>query len=144
LESLALNSDLLCHPRGGAVGWLAFPFMLIFEALGPMIELAGYLVMLALFLFGMISSQALWAFLFVAIGFGILLSVSGLLLEEMTFHLYKRPIQLLLLLLVVLVENFGYRQINSWWRLIGIARWLRGGKAHWGEMKRSGAWQKSG
>lgn len=142
LESLGLNLGLLCHYRGGAVGWLAFPFMLLFEALGPVIEVTGYLFMFALFVSGMISSQALWVFLFVAIGFGILLSVSGLLLEEMTFHIYPRPRHLLLLLFAVLIENFGYRQINSWWRLIGIARWLRGGKAKWGEMKRTGAWQK--
>lgn len=142
LESLGLNFGLLCHYRGGAVGWLAFPFMLLFEALGPVIEVTGYLFMFALFVSGMISSQALWVFLFVAIGFGILLSVSGLLLEEMTFHVYPRPRHLLLLLFAVLVENFGYRQINSWWRLIGIARWLHGGKAKWGEMKRTGAWQK--
>jgi len=141
LESLGLNLGLLCHYRGGAVGWLAFTFMLLFEALGPVIEVTGYLFMFALFASGMISSQALWVFLFVAIGFGVLLSVSGLLLEEMTFHIYPRP-RHLLLLFAVLIENFGYRQINSWWRLIGIARWLRGGKAKWGEMKRTGAWQK--
>src|SRR3989338_812794 len=143
LESLCLNLGLLCHYRGGAVVWLAFPFMLLFEALGPVIELAGYLFMFALFLCGTISSQALWVFLFVAIGFGILLSVSSLLLEEMTFHIYPRHRHLLLLLLIVLLENFGYRQINSWWRFIGIVRWLRGGKAKWGDMKRTGAWQQS-
>lgn len=142
LESLSLNFGLLCHYRGGVAGWLAFPFMLLFEALGPVIELAGYLFMLALFLSGTISSQALWVFLFVAIGFGILLSVSSLLLEEMTFHIYPHHRHLLLLLLIVLLENFGYRQINSWWRFIGIVRWLRGGKAKWGDMKRTGAWQQ--
>ncbi|MDD2914792.1 MAG: glycosyltransferase [Gallionella sp.] len=142
LESLSLNIGLLCHYRGGAVGWLAFPFMLLFEALGPIVELTGYVFMFALFLSGMISGQALWVFLFVAIGFGILLSVSGLLLEEMTFHIYPRPRHLLLLLFVVLIENFGYRQLNSWWRLVGLALWTGGGKAKWGEMKRTGAWQK--
>ena len=142
LESLSLNLGLLCHYRGGAAGWLAFPFMLLFEALGPIIELTGYLFMFALFLSGMISSQALWVFLFVAIGFGVLLSVSSLLLEEITFHIAPRPRHLLLLVLIVLLENFGYRQINSWWRFIGIVRWLRGGQAKWGDMKRSGAWQQ--
>lgn len=143
LESLYLNSSLLCHYRGGAVGWLAFPFMLLFEALGPLIELTGYVFIFALFFSGAISDLALWTFLFVAIGFGILLSVSGLLLEEMTFHLYPRRKHLLMLLMAVFIENFGYRQINSWWRLIGIVRWMRGGKAQWGEMKRSGAWKKT-
>ncbi len=142
LESLSLNLGLLCHYRGGLVGWVAFPFMLLFEAFGPVIELGGYLFVLALSLSGMISGQVLLTFLFVAVGFGILLSVSGLLLEELTFHVYPRPRHLLLLLFAVVVENFGYRQLNSWWRFIGLVRWLRGGQAKWGEMKRSRAWQE--
>lgn len=143
LESLSANSALLCHPRSGMVGWLAFPFMLLFEALGPIIEITGYLLMLIFFLSGLISGQAFLVFMFVAIGFGFLLSVSGLLLEEMSFQIYPRPRQLLLLLLAALVENFGYRQINLWWRLIGIVLWLRGGHAKWGEMKRGGGWQNT-
>jgi len=140
-ESLSMNLKLLFHPRSGAAGWLAFPFMMVFEWLGPLVEVVGYLFMLLLFLFGMISSQALWVFLFVAVGFGMLLSVSGLLLEEISFHIYSRPRHLVLLLLAVVLENLGYRQINSLWRLIGLVRWLIGGHAHWGEMKRKGTWQ---
>lgn len=139
-ESLVLNFNLLFHPRGGAVGWLAFPFMAVFEWLGPLIEVVGYLFMFVLFLFGMVSVQALWVFLFVAVGFGMLLSVSGLLLEEMSFHIYSRPRHLVLLLLAVILENLGYRQMNSVWRLIGLVRWLTGGHAHWGEMKRKTSW----
>lgn len=141
MESLDSNMGLLFHRRSGAVGWIAFPFMLIFEAVGPVIELSGYLFALFFLLMGMISGQAFFAFLLVAIGFGILLSVSALLLEELTFHVYARPSQFLLLLAVALLENFGYRQINAWWRIVGIMRWIRGGKGNWGEMKRSGSWQ---
>lgn len=140
-ESLTMNFSLLLHPGSGAVGWLAFPFMMIFEWLGPLVEVTGYLFMFLIYLFGVISLQALWVFLFIAIGFGLLLSVSGLLLEEMTFHLYPRGRHLAWLLGAVLVENFGYRQINSVWRLIGLYRWLFRSRAHWGEMKRKGSWQ---
>lgn len=143
-ESLVFNFNLLFHPRSGAVGWLAFPFMMVFEWLGPLVEVVGYLFMFVLFLFGMVSVQALWVFLFVAVGFGMLLSVSGLLLEEMSFHIYSRPRHLLLLLLAVILENLGYRQMNSAWRLIGLVRWLTGGHAHWGEMKRKTSWQEPG
>lgn len=141
LESMDMNMGLLLHPRSGAVGWVAFPFMLIFEAIGPIIELSGYLFALVFFLMGMISGQAFFAFLLVAIGFGIMLSISALLLEEITFHVYARPGHFLLLLSAALFENFGYRQINTWWRVAGIVRWMRGGKGSWGEMKRSGSWQ---
>jgi len=140
-ESLSMNFRLLFHPRSGAVGWLAFPFMMLFEWLGPLVEVTGYLFMLLIYLFGVISGQALWVFLFIAVGFGLLLSVSGLLLEEMTFHLYPRGRHLLMLIGAVVLENLGYRQLNSVWRLIGLFRWMFRSRAHWGEMKRKGTWQ---
>ena len=140
-ESLSMNFSLLFHPRSGAVGWLAFPFMMIFEWLGPLVEVTGYLFMILIYLFGVISVQALLVFLFIAVGFGLLLSASGLLVEELTFHLYPRDRHLLLFVGAVLLENLGYRQINSLWRLIGLFRWLFRSSAHWGEMKRKGTWQ---
>ncbi|QAU34475.1 glycosyltransferase family 2 protein [Janthinobacterium sp. 17J80-10] len=140
-ESLAANWGLLFSRNGGAPGWLAFPFMLLFEWLGPLVELGGYVFMVVAFLGGAISWQAFGAFLFVAIGLGILLSASGLLLEEMSFHIYPRGKHLLWLGLVVIIENLGYRQINTVWRLTGLYRWAMQMESSWGAMKRKGTWQ---
>ncbi|WP_420476197.1 glycosyltransferase family 2 protein [Noviherbaspirillum sp. ST9] len=141
-ESLSANWGLMFSRNGGAPGWAAFPFMLLFEWMGPMVELGGYIFMVVAFAFGWISWQAFAVFLFVAIGLGILLSASGLLLEEMSFHIYPEPRHLGMLALIVLLENFGYRQINSWWRLVGLYRWATEGEASWGAMTRKGNWQR--
>ncbi len=141
-ESLAANWRLVFLPNAGVPGWVAFPFMVIFEWLGPLLELAGYGFMLTAYLAGGISWMAMASFMFVALGLGIMLSVSGLLLEEMSFHMYPGKGQLTKLLLIAVVENFGYRQINSWWRLVGLYRWAFNTRSSWGVMKRSGAWQK--
>ncbi|MBQ5939031.1 MULTISPECIES: glycosyltransferase family 2 protein [unclassified Massilia] len=140
-ESLNANWGLPLSRNGGVPGWLAFPFMLLFEWLGPLVELGGYVFMVLAFFTGLISWQAFGAFLFVAVGLGILLSASGLLLEEMSFHIYPRGKQLLMLGLVVILENFGYRQLNSVWRLIGLWRWAMQTESTWGTMKRKGTWQ---
>lgn len=140
-ESLSMNLGLLFHPRSGTVGWLAFPFMAIFEWLGPLLEVTGYIFMFTLFFMGVLSAQALWIFLFIAIGLGVLLSMSGLLLEELSFHLYPKLRHLLLLIVAVFIENLGYRQLNSWWRVVGLYKWIMGSRSHWGEMKRKGGWQ---
>ncbi|HZW23748.1 glycosyltransferase [Noviherbaspirillum sp.] len=141
-ESLAANWGLVFNRNGGTPGWLAFPFMVLFEWLGPLVELGGYIFMAIAFFSGLISWQAFAVFLFVAIGLGILLSASGLLLEEMSFHIYPEPRHLAMLALVVVLENFGYRQINSWWRLVGLYRWATEGEASWGAMTRKGNWQR--
>jgi cellulose synthase/poly-beta-1,6-N-acetylglucosamine synthase-like glycosyltransferase len=138
-ESLNANWGLMFSRNGGVPGWLAFPFMLLFEWLGPLVEMGGYLFMVVAFLTGEISWQAFSTFMFVAIGLGILLSASGLLLEEMSFHIYPRGKQLAALGLVVLLENLGYRQLNTWWRLVGLFRWATQKEASWGAMTRKGS-----
>ncbi|WP_338847568.1 glycosyltransferase family 2 protein [Massilia sp. W12] len=135
-ESLTYNWGLLRRPS--AVGWLAFPFLLIFELFGPLIELFGYLFTLYAAWHGWISWSAFGIFIMTAILLGILLSLSGLLLEELSFHIYARPQELGKLLLAALLENLGYRQINSWWRIIGLWRWLTQRHGQWGEMRRKG------
>ena len=138
LESLWANRSLLFARRSGAVGWLAFPVMLVFEAIGPAIEAAGYVFMIGAFAFGLISPSAFVAFMVLAVGLGLMLSASALLLEELSFKLYPRLAHLRALVLAMVIENFGYRQLNSWWRLIGIWKWLRGGHGVWGQMTRKG------
>lgn len=141
-ESLSSHWPLMFSRRGGWPGWVAFPYMLVFEWLGPVFEFGGYLFFLYAYAAGLISWQALAVFLFLAVGMGVLLSASGLMLEELSFHLYTRKRHLAILALYVVLENLGYRQLNAWWRLVGLAQWLRQKEHHWGTMKRKGNWQK--
>lgn len=141
LESLWANRRLLLHRRGGAPGWLAFPALLLFEALAPLVELCGWLGMAFALAVGGISWQVAGAFLVAAAGMALLLSVSALLLEEASFHLYETPRQIGLLLAAMVLENLGYRQLNAWWRLQAVLLWLARRPGRWGDMQRSGAWQ---
>jgi len=136
-ESLMMNWRLLCHPRSGAAGWFAFPFFVVFEFLGPLIEFIGYALLLGGSALGLFSWSAFATFMFVVISFGILLSVTALLLEELSFRLYPEKKQIAWLFAAAVIENFGYRQLVSLWRFQGMVRWMIGGKQHWGEMTRS-------
>lgn len=125
VESLMMNRGLLFHDKGTFAGWFAFPFTLFFEWFGPFVETLGYIIIIAGFVIGFISVEAFTTFLILAIGFGVLLSTSALLLEEMSFHLYKRPWHILVLFAASLVESFGYRQLNTIWRMIAVYYYLR-------------------
>jgi cellulose synthase/poly-beta-1,6-N-acetylglucosamine synthase-like glycosyltransferase len=142
-ESLFMNLRLLFHRRGGAPGWLAMPFMLLFEWFSPLIELAGYIFMVVGFALGIVAPEAILLFFMVAVGFGMLLSVSTLLLEEISFHMYRGPHQLMTLLTTVVMENFGYRQLTTYYRLLGWFHWLTGSRPTWGRMTRAATWQKT-
>lgn len=141
-ESLVMNLGLLFDRRGGWVGWLAFPFSVLFEWFGPVIEVSGYLFMTLGFILGIISLPAFLIFTLVAIVLGILLSISALMLEEMSFHIYERRRQFAVLLITAVVENLGYRQLVMLWRLKGLVFWLIGAKAKWGNMTRSASWHR--
>ncbi|PKL78407.1 MAG: glycosyl transferase [Candidatus Melainabacteria bacterium HGW-Melainabacteria-1] len=138
LESLSLNRSLMLNIRGGTVSWLSFPFYVLFEALGPLFEVSAYLFMAIGGILGYISAPTVALFLIVSMGLGILLSVSALLLEELSFRVYPTYRQLFTLVLAAIGENLGYRQLNAWWRLIGTWQWLRGKQSNWGDMKRKG------
>lgn len=136
-ESLMLHRDLLFQRKGGAVSWLAMPFFYAFELFGPAVELAGYVFMTVAGLAGWIPWETTGTFFLLALGLGVLLSTSALVLEEMSFHVYPRARDLLKLFVIAVVENFGYRQLTVWWRLKGLFGWLRGRAPEWGEMRRS-------
>lgn len=142
-ESLWSNIGLMLNRRGGAPGWVAFPFMLVFEFLGPIIEVVGYVSMIVLALAGLVPLKIFLIFLAAAVGMGVLLSVNAMLLEELSFGLYARPSQQLRLFAVAVLENFGYRQMNSCWRFYGTLLWLLGLRKHhrWGHISRDGSWQ---
>lgn len=136
-QSLAWHRNLLFRRGSGAAGWLAFPFFGVFELFGPLIELAGYVFMLAAAIGGWIPWETAVTFFGLAIGLGVLLSTSALVLEEMSFRVYPRMRDLLILYAVAILENFGYRQLTLVWRLRGFIQWALGKAPEWGEMKRS-------
>ena len=142
-ESIFMNVRLLFHPRGGAPGWLAMPFLLLFELVSPLVEFAGYAFMLAGLALGIVAPAVVLLFFAVALAFGLLLSVTTLLLEELSFHVYRGPGRLLALLGAALLENVGYRQLVTGYRLVGTWRWLRGSESSWSATPRAATWQKT-
>ncbi|MDZ7770859.1 MAG: glycosyltransferase [Woeseiaceae bacterium] len=136
-QALFMNRWLMFNPRGGAVSWLAVPFYLLFELFGPIIEVAGYLFFILCGIMGWLAWPEALLFLSLAIALGILLSTSSILLEELSFHTDPRFRHLMLLYLVAILENFGYRQLTALWRMQGLYRWLRGGKHEWKTISRS-------
>jgi hypothetical protein len=87
------------------------------------------------------SAAAFWSFMLLAISLGVLLSISALLLEEISCRTYRRPGNLITLVCMAIAENFGYRQLVLVWRLEGFYQWVTSAPAKWGVMKRSSSLQ---
>lgn len=137
LESLWIHREMLLNPRFGVVGVIGMGYFTFFEALGPLVELLGYFVTLTGLIAGLIAPSTALLFFIVSVASGVLLSVSAVLLEEFTLRRYPNPSDVLRLLAAALIENFGYRQINTIWRVRGMVDALRR-KRGWGAMERRG------
>lgn len=129
-QNLFAYRKMLFNPKYGHLGLLVMPYYLFFELFGPVVELLGYFVVPLSFLFGLIHLKFLLLFLILAIFYGIFLSTASIFLEEITYKRYPRWRHLFKLLLFGILENFGYRQINAFWKFQAILRFLRG-KRKW-------------
>ena len=142
-ESLMANKSLLFNRKGGAVSWLAFPFFLVFECFGPILEVFGFLIIAYSFYSGLIPNEFFLIFMMLAVGLGMLISVISLSLEEVSFRSSNNAAELLLLFTVAIIENLGYRQLNAYWRVIGMIKWLSKAENKWGDMTREANWNDS-
>jgi cellulose synthase/poly-beta-1,6-N-acetylglucosamine synthase-like glycosyltransferase len=137
LQVLSEHRRLLFNPKYGVVGMVAMPYYLVFEALGPLIELAGYALTILSVVLGLIDLVFAQLLFLTAVVYGTLISLTAVLLEELSFRRYPRVTDLLKLAAYGVLENFGYRQLTMWWRFMGIVDFLRGRQA-WGAMTRKG------
>ena len=115
----------------------ALPYFLVFEFLGPLIEVVGIPVTLLWWAVGDLSTLFAVVFLIVAFLLGILLSLAALAQEEFSFRRHASGREIVRMAAYAVLENLGYRQLNDLWRVqahVDLMRRKRG----WGEMRRKG------
>lgn len=113
------------------------PTYLLFELIGPVVELFGYGWFAASILFGFVNWTFALLFILVAFVWGALLSVQSLLLDNWSFEMFRGGDEGSGLVSAAILENFGYRQTTLLFRLRGLIEFVRGEQS-WGEMKREG------
>ena len=136
-EVLSYHRAMLANPRYGAAGLFAMPYYLIFEAVGPLFEICGYAITIVAVVVGLLDWRFAERLFLAAVAYGALISVMAVVLEEVSFRRYPRTRDLLILALFGVLENFGYRQLSTWWRVRGTLDFLRH-KRGWGTMTRKG------
>jgi hypothetical protein len=128
---------MLLRPRYGTLGMAAFPYFVLFEMFGPLVELTGYVLTLVGLAFGFFAYETAFLFLLASISFGVLLSVGSVVLEELTLRRYPKVHDLLLLVVSGVLESLGFRQLLTIWRAGAFLDVLRG-RTGWGFMERKG------
>jgi hypothetical protein len=131
------NRDMLFRPRYGRIGWIALPYLWVFEFFAPVIELGGLLTIAAAAWLGVLSREFLVQFLLFGYAFATVISIGSVLQEELTYKRYNDWRDVARLISYCFLEHFPYRQMHMVWRLQGIWQYMRGDVA-WKPLKRQG------
>jgi cellulose synthase/poly-beta-1,6-N-acetylglucosamine synthase-like glycosyltransferase len=137
-QTIWLNLGMLFNPRYGVLGVCSFPFHLSVESLGAAVELCGYLMVPIAFALHLALPAFFIPLVIFSLFYASFLSVSAILLEELTCRRYPRRRDLYLLLAGALIDNFGYRQLILYYRVQGFLRFLTG-IHHWEKVSHSAA-----
>lgn len=136
-ESLWKSKKILFAPWGGRIGWIALPYLWIYELFSAPLELVGYLIIILGLSFDLISIEIVTLLLIVSLVFGATLNLGAIIVEEFTFKRYPKPIDFFKLIIGAIAEQIVFRQLNLYWRTRGMYRWFKKSK-EWGDMKRVG------
>ena len=137
IDSLSRHRVMLFNPRYGVVGLLAMPYALLFEMLGPVVELFGFLVVPLSYALGVLDLAVVHAFFAAAVLYAGVLSIVAVLLDDLAFRRYRRTRELLSLASAALVEAVALRPLCSWWRVSAFPHHFRRDLS-WGRMERTG------
>jgi len=135
IESLLIHFKMFMNPKYGAVGLIGFPFYLLFEAIGPVIEMFGYLLLPALWLFHRLDARFAMLFFALAVLYNIMLSLLALIVDDLLFQRYERAYDLVKMMLAAFIEFIGYRQLLTL-RRAGAFITILFRRGHWGRIRR--------
>ena len=146
-QVLFYHRKMLFNPRYRQVGLFAMPYQFMFEFLGPLVEIAGYVLLPLLFLAGLVSTEYLLLFFAASILYGTLLSIAAVLMgvwtegrladgrNSVSLFRYEGLGSALALVGFASLSMLGYRQMQLYYLGKGFVGFLRG-RQTWGKFKR--------
>ena len=136
IEILHFHRKTLFNPRYGKMGMLSMPYFFLFEMIGPLIEVQGYLMIVIAFFMDILNWEIALLLFASSILLGVVVSVASLGIAEKDDAYFSYG-DVLKLVHYAVIENFGVRQLFSLWRVIGYLKMFS--KSHgWGKQVRKG------
>lgn len=135
MDTLISHRGMLFNLRYGLVGLMALPYNWIFELLGAVVEVLGYFIIPFSLVLGELNMFFFILYLLLAVLLGIILSLGSLILEQYTKKAAMSARQYFKISLYAILENFGYRQAITLFRVEGMLNY-RKMRTTWGKIKR--------
>jgi cellulose synthase/poly-beta-1,6-N-acetylglucosamine synthase-like glycosyltransferase len=133
IDTLLYNGRTFLNPRYGIVGLWAFPYYVLFEALGPVVETLGYIVLPLLYVSGWLQKEFAILFFSVAFLWAMLINIGSVLIDNIAYRPYGTIRDVLKLCVYGILEMLGFRQILAVQRAIAT---FQVKKRDWGMLAR--------
>lgn len=136
IDILSYHREMIGNVKYHQAGLVGTPYFFLFEILGPLIEVQGMIAVIVSAFLGLLSINILLLLMLTSIGLGITLSLLSLLVTEKN-QLYLDKKDTFRLIIIAILENFGWRQFISIYRVVGFIASMQRDKG-WGTMVRKG------
>ena len=120
---------LILNPRYGYFGMLGMPYLLVFEGLGPFVEVFSYGFVIALAIAGELSAGSFVLFLCFSFGLTALIRILSLVADVLYFRSYPSG-SLVTLAVLAFFEPLIFHVVQLPHRIAAFFEFLRGHRAH--------------
>jgi Glycosyltransferases, probably involved in cell wall biogenesis len=91
LQVVMKHNHMILNPKYGILGMVSMPFHAYIEAFGCVVETIGLILVPFSFIVGAMPLSLFLLLIFLAFGYGTMLSVASVLMQESTFGAIRRP-----------------------------------------------------
>lgn len=131
------HKDMVLNPSFGRLGLFAVPYFWLFEGIGPVVEVLGFVAFGVSLSLGILDPAFAWLFFALAILHGMVLSQVAAGVEAMLLQRYSSLQDRLILFAASLVEFLGFHQLLTLERFVATFQRKRG-QHGWKPMPRAG------
>ena len=138
VQTIKTHRNMFFNPKYGITGMLTFPYFVLLEFLGPIIELLGLLIIIFTFIFLDINYDFMLYLLLTIFLFFQTITLISILIDEFVFRNYNNLKEILTLITMSIIEPIIHHPINTFAFLKGYCSYFRRNQPKWGDMKRKG------
>jgi len=111
------------NPRYGVTGLVTYPFFLLVELFGAVVEFTAYTLVVVAWLLGVLDVKAAVLLLILSWGFLGFITMATTMINFITFNKYRHPGDVLRMLFHVFLEMVAFRQIYVINRMAGTLKY---------------------
>ena len=139
-DVLVRHRRMIFNRRYGMAGMIGMPYYLVVEALAPVVEFVG-LVLLGIGVWTGHVDASVLGIVALAHLVAMAVTLAVLWVDDVGFRSYPGVLSRLRLVVYVAVDQLLYRPLTLVWRLWGLKMFLEG-RGEWGDMTRTGLGSK--